>query len=143
LTSLRQAHFGTETQLQEPRRLQDRFRSTKTCVVPPSPCWPCPRAVCPSLPRNRRVFPAAASLCRAGVGLRSRAGESLDSWGYVVVCGAIVARTCLAERPWAPRLLSRNVFDQVTGYVAGAPAGVSTATIRRSAANPPVWFLSV
>jgi len=33
----------------------------------------------------------------------------------VLDCAAIVARTCLAGRQLASGLLSRNVFDQVTG----------------------------
>ena len=47
--------------------------------------------------------------------LRHRAGFSVDGLELVLDCAAIVARPCLAGRLQAPGLLSRNVFDQVTG----------------------------
>ena len=56
---------------------------------------------------------------------RARGSPSLDFGVCVVACAAIVARTCLAGCPLAPGLMSRNVFDQVTGSVAGAPAGAA------------------
>jgi len=40
---------------------------------------------------------------------------SLDGHELVLDCAPIVARPCLAGRLLAPGLLSRNVFDQVTG----------------------------
>ena len=43
------------------------------------------------------------------------AGFSLDGHELVLDCAAIVARPCLAGCRPAPGLLSRNVFDQVTG----------------------------
>ena len=46
----------------------------------------------------------------------SRAREFfLDGHELVLSCAEIVARPCLAGRLSAPGLLSRNVFDQVTG----------------------------